>query len=354
MKKILTLAICLVALFSFDAEGAGRIDDPEYLKTYIPLFRDSIDKITGTEYSWGGTESYADGGRSGRTAALFGSGTYVSLGNIANYDTITVSLNVKYTAINGTWHPLLVKGEKNWGVKIATVNRVGWVIYDTGGNTQYSPVNTVYPNKWYNITCVYDGDSGDMSIYVDGELVQYDEDNASYLNHDAVEARVGGNAEQTSRYLDCQITDVRIYNVALDASEIKELYKLQLAKYSAIQEPRDTLPDVTDSTLEGAWLNRAVSRSADDYSNNHFSADVEAGEDIEWESVGGTFDGAGATGSAFIECSQSVVTGYPFTLYAWVKTSVDDTEMSILQLQDTSSGTDMYNIMFTLLKTPAT
>ena len=83
---------------------------------------------------------------------------------------------------------------------------------------------------------------------------------------------------------------VRYYNIALSPAEIEQLYALDSrppVPQIALEQPFDTLPDKSDPTLMGAWLNSATWQ-ANDYSANARNGTATA---VQWNRIGGRFNG---------------------------------------------------------------
>ena len=78
------------------------------------------------------------------------------------------------------------------------------------------------PNQWYHIVVTYSDALGEVAIYVDGSLVTTDI--ASFpLNANTADVIIGGNWEGNKQW-DGLLDDVRIYNYALSATEITDIY----------------------------------------------------------------------------------------------------------------------------------
>ncbi|MEO2003169.1 MAG: LamG domain-containing protein [Candidatus Poribacteria bacterium] len=77
-------------------------------------------------------------------------------------------------------------------------------------------------NMWYHIAYTSDEDSGELKLYVNGELVAEGAGGANPENME--ERRIG--SEHNGRYLDGKIDEVRIYNRVLDDDEIVQNYEV--------------------------------------------------------------------------------------------------------------------------------
>ena len=137
-------------------------------------------------------------------------GTAVSNHNVGNVmlARASVSYNDNYElGFNSTGHVMLY---------IDTTGR------DTGADTS---TGTITAGTWHLITVTYDTSSG-AKIYIDGAL-----DTTISAFNTALDTAAGspttiGYTDHSKVYLDGEMDDVRIYNRALSASEVKQLYNL--------------------------------------------------------------------------------------------------------------------------------
>jgi len=86
----------------------------------------------------------------------------------------------------------------------------------------YGGINSIKPDldTWYHVAVVED--STYRAIYINGSL-----DISDNISDDTI--RIGSRADSTPFYFDGTIDDVRIYNRALSAQEIQQLYQNSLA-----------------------------------------------------------------------------------------------------------------------------
>ncbi len=75
--------------------------------------------------------------------------------------------------------------------------------------------------EWHHIIMMYTGSKG--QLYLDNVKI-IDKNHSTNLDLAALKTIIGGYYSATARTFDGQIDDVRIYNRALSASEIRELY----------------------------------------------------------------------------------------------------------------------------------
>jgi Concanavalin A-like lectin/glucanases superfamily len=101
----------------------------------------------------------------------------------------------------------------------------GYVRFGFYNNDLDSNTGVFSANKWNHIVNTYDVTSGNRSIYVNGSMVAHD--SVAAFTGDTV-GQIGYWPISGERWLG-RIDDVRIYNRALSATEIKQLYNLGAA-----------------------------------------------------------------------------------------------------------------------------
>ncbi len=102
--------------------------------------------------------------------------------------------------------------------------------------------------------------------------------------------------------------------------------------FGQVMQPIDQVPDLSDSSLVGAWLNKSVFGLADDISSGDNDGTA---TDVVWEGVGGDFDGSVDN----LRITATPITAYPFTLNVWF--NGDSTGGSLIVLSDISED-DVY------------
>ncbi|MFA5013232.1 MAG: LamG-like jellyroll fold domain-containing protein [Candidatus Paceibacterota bacterium] len=140
----------------------------------------------------------------------------------------TVSLWVKSTSTG--WGHLFYKGGSSYlNLVYDTDGLIEFRIKD--GGTTYSSGNGpyVFDNQWHHVVGTYDGST--VKIYGDGVLLN----SAGHVGD--MDTTTGnlifpGPTQYTS-YLKCLMDDVRIYNYALSAQEISDLYNSAKTKYTS-------------------------------------------------------------------------------------------------------------------------
>ena len=99
-------------------------------------------------------------------------------------------------------------------------------------------------NKWHYVTATYDGSF--VNIYSDGVSVMTPAAQTGSTDNPAVSTRIG-YSPSAGRYFTGRIDEVRIYNRALSATDVMQLYKQGAAKFAS--SPVNSLT----SGLVGYW-----------------------------------------------------------------------------------------------------
>lgn len=167
-------------------------------------------------------------GRIGGALELDGTDDYVSIPNESSFDIagdITVSAWIRVESFTEEWQAIVTKGDRAWRLHRANdTESVGFACSDLSR----SQVGDLYGKKvvadgqWHHVAGVLKGTKS--SIYVDGEL------DASMASSPAISVNdysvlIGANAQVAGRLFRGLIDDVRIYDRALSADELRALAK---------------------------------------------------------------------------------------------------------------------------------
>jgi len=162
----------------------------------------------------------------GNVLSLDGDGDYVNCGKNPAFDLtdeITVAAWVNITTVPTEWTAIVTKGDSAW--RLSTVRderRFHFAV--TPGDIHYINGDIeVAAGEWHHVCGTYDG--AYIRLYLDGA-----EDSKSPLVYSGsvsinlAPVFIGANSEQTGRYWNGLIDDVRIYSYALSEHEIRALY----------------------------------------------------------------------------------------------------------------------------------
>jgi len=156
--------------------------------------------------------------------------------------------------------------------------KAGWKVGDDNGNSyQITSPSPITDNKWHFLTATFSSSSDSMKLYVDGKLSNDKSATLTTLSAGTIPipleiGRVYRKGWAPSGgYFNGIIDEVRIYNRALTASEIKELYDAD--SMSIKVTPTPPTPPVDTSSSEGCPTSSAVLLHGE-------KTDVVMGEDI--------------------------------------------------------------------------
>ncbi len=231
-------------------EGAGAtgtlyIDDirlypktPEYITPVQPAATNlaahyTFDEGTGTRVgdssgnanhgTVNGDPQWVTGIRDG-AMAFDGAGDFVDCGNGASLvirDTITVACWIKVASFTRNWETILGMGDDSYRMSrsATTGNSIHFGCNGpTGGNLDARTIVT--DDTWHHVALVYDG--AYKIIYIDG-VEDARAASTGQINASAYNLYIGENSQQTGRYLQGVVDDVRIYSRPLSPAEVAGL-----------------------------------------------------------------------------------------------------------------------------------
>lgn len=177
-------------------------------------------------------------GKIGQGFRFDGTDDYVDAGAFTdNMETLTVSAWIYRTGncygIAGSfWRHIVSKGgDFQSAFRFATDTcqiQFYWIYSGTSVDSRSSASDTIPLNVWKHVAATYDV-NGDRKarLYIDGEEVSYASQTASTgtrQDNSAVNLYIGNATTGGTRFFPGKIDDVRIYNRALSANEIMQLY----------------------------------------------------------------------------------------------------------------------------------
>jgi hypothetical protein len=161
-------------------------------------------------------------------AGSFGSGKYVDAGTInATGTELTMSVWVKPNSFQNNFPYIsTLMGEEGGGSSVMSL-RLGDAglannkpQFSVGNLVTLSANSGINTGSWYHIVGVYDGST--TKLYINGVLDATTSTSGTYN----VNTNFAIGKTLDGRYLDGLMDDVRVYNRALSATEVTELYNL--------------------------------------------------------------------------------------------------------------------------------
>jgi hypothetical protein len=192
----------------------------------------------------------------------------------------------------------------------------------SGGMQTYTSTTTVPRGKWKHVVGTYDGST--FKVYVDGQL-DSTSSNAFTVTAGSGNLTLAASLEGTDQYLDGRLHDVRLYNRALVAEEVADLYGL--VGWWKLNETSGTLAN--DSSLsdnDGTYANSPTLAQAGPYPG--------AGQNAP------QFDGANdhvATGAIYAELGDG------FSIAVWARPTSTG---SWARFVDFGNGSSVDNVFF--------
>jgi hypothetical protein len=170
-------------------------------------------------------------GKIGQALMFDGSTSYIDAGNVLNLTSaITVSAWVKPSTFSGPKFPMIVAKGENDAYTFFINNPVapGAVFFrigDGSGAGDAQSAAALALGKWGHVVGTYDGST--VKVYVNGVLSGSKAKSGS-IPTTALDLDIGycSDACNADLYFAGAIDDVRIYNRALNASEVKQLYNM--------------------------------------------------------------------------------------------------------------------------------
>lgn len=167
------------------------------------------------------------GVRAGRvqTALTFdGTNDYVNIPNESTFDftnAMTVEAWIRVNAFTTPYQAIVTKGGASWRIqRYASTNLIEYSINIGGVNKTVVGSRSVNDGKWHHIAGTYNGSQ--LTLYIDGTVDGYISCSGNIDNNN-YNVYIGENAENTGRYFNGQIDEVRLWNYCQNASSIKNL-----------------------------------------------------------------------------------------------------------------------------------
>ncbi|WP_430401127.1 LamG-like jellyroll fold domain-containing protein [Flavobacterium sp.] len=147
-----------------------------------------------------------------------GTNDYVVLPNESNFDftnQMTVEFWMNSNVIPQQWDAFVAKGDDSWRVALTSTGTVGFA--GNGAFTDFFSTTSVTDGNWHHVAVTYDG--ANAIIYIDGILENSISATGNFDNS-AFNVSIGENLQQTGRFYNGNLDDLRIWNVARTNLEI--------------------------------------------------------------------------------------------------------------------------------------
>jgi hypothetical protein len=160
----------------------------------------------------------------GGTALAFDDdGDYVAVqGDESDFDfqELTIAFWIKTPGFTDGYEGLVTKGDSSW--RVHESDGSGYVeFYANGLSDGLRSTQLITDDVWHHFAVTYDG--SDLTIYVDGAL-DISAARSGTISHTNAPVAIGTNSDITYRYFNGLLDEVRIYNRALSATDVAQLY----------------------------------------------------------------------------------------------------------------------------------
>ncbi|MCL4405315.1 MAG: DUF2341 domain-containing protein [Patescibacteria group bacterium] len=223
-----------------------------------PLVGTSYDS-SGNNYNGTDTNTAVVSGKFGNAQSFNGSSSYIGIPNLqTGLSSMTMSVWINITNLSNGGNFIDFRSN---GVT-ATIPSIGlgvlssgvfYISKETAPNYTWEQLNSTstYPiNTWHHVVGTYTNISGTgyLNLYVDGSLAATQMSFADAANSVPEQySTIGGTnhaAMQESAYLD----EIRVYNTALSATQVQQLYNNPTLTLVLSEEPNPTSPTVSTVT----------------------------------------------------------------------------------------------------------
>ena len=251
---------------------------------------------------------------------------------------ITVSAWVK---LNKTTTMRIVDKEAWWsGYGLWVYNQKFYFsVNENPGDRQYAQSNEVPDiNRWYYVAGVLDTVNSEVAFFVDG-IKQTKTDTANSINSSGYSVRIGRKSTTNIEFFNGSIDDVRIYDYARSADEIRLDYNAGMATHlgpsgkTCAQDPASCM----DYGLVGSWgMDEGAGTTVYDASDNGNDGTLTNGPKWTADSSplaggGGSLKFDGSDDYVKVFDSDSLDITDAITMEAWVKTDSYSGSKDILE-----------------------
>jgi hypothetical protein len=169
-------------------------------------------------------------GKIGGALEFDGDGDFVKIGSESDFDMtgqITISAWIKVNQFDKEWQAVIAKGDSTWRIQ-RNQNEDSLEFACSGLKIPSgAPWGNLYGKRgvndgqWHHIAGIYDGSK--MYLIIDGEL-DSSQPASGRINTNNEPVYIGENSENTGRFWNGLIDDVRVYNYALRKVDVDEIY----------------------------------------------------------------------------------------------------------------------------------
>ena len=223
----------------------------------------------------------------------------------SDYTTVSFWINVTELPAQGEAYLISFGGwQERWKVSLPPHGKLVWTTNNSSGisDMDAGDANALTPGVWKHLVFVHDGTRD--RIYIDGAQVA-EKNVAGIMNSTSNALGIGYNPIENANFFNGRLDEVRIYNTALDATQIAALYTAQ------------STPPVVAQGLVASYAFSGNTLDATAFRNHAQARDVKPATDrFGYGKSAYAFNGA----SSEVEASNSGQLNSPYTTVSfWVK-----------------------------------
>lgn len=295
----------------------------------------------------------------GKCLYFDGTNEYVSIPDSATLDRINGAYSVSlwfYAQTNGfdTYYRRLINRGNNpsqqWYIEVNLSTPDTFLYFCGGSGSQNSTTNTFQENRWYHIEMVNNGSN--CIFYIDGQQ------DSSVAFSGSVgttgDIGIGGETDNDSGAWYGKVDEVKIYNYARTAAQIKTDYLKQAGSEGSVTTFGSSSQSYLSDGLvgywkmnESSWTQDCSTTSVSDSSGNGLNGTScptttgPAGGATGKYGLTGDFDGS----DDYVTVASPGLPTADFTYAAWVYLDANSDE-TIFMSGESSGGTDEFRLMF--------
>ena len=167
------------------------------------------------------------GEKLGDSLKFDGANDYVEVDNESNFDVITAEITIsawiKVNAFTRNFQAIVTKGDNAWRIqRWSNTNCIEFACTGLPHNSYGNVIGNIAVDdeQWHHIAGVYDGTK--IYLYIDGNTDVSTATSGS-INTNNCSVMIGENAQQSERYWNGMIDDVRVYSRGLSAGEVNTI-----------------------------------------------------------------------------------------------------------------------------------
>jgi hypothetical protein len=275
-----------------------------------------------------------------------GSSSYITIGDYNVFSPVvndlSVSLWFNTSVASGTkW--LATKGAASnyeWAIYATSNGVVGCTMWQNGGSNcafVFSPDNSYSIDTWHNVVVSMDY-LGSLSIYLDGQLMGSTTTFVGSMINGSAPVLIGKRADQSVDMMNGLIDQLRIFNKALNSTEVTTLYNETACDALGCGGTTNTLDILSDGSCIAAY---PLDGSPGDLSGNYNGVQTNVTYPVGKYDLSGSFNGS----SSYLDIPSFSFGSNNISISMWVNPNSSQNAYSMLfDFEHSSSSAGVFAI----------